>query len=125
MSIKVQQFQARIDHHEIDGFYEGTTKQLLDISSGNDAKKAALVKRSKPAGGVIAWCYDGSCKDSFHWIVLPKKAVSGEQCWDCDAILVFNHKTGRATYKGDDSCICYGCTPGELIANARDFPKRK
>lgn len=121
MSVKVQ---TRLDHHAIDGVYDDI-KFLQDISKSDDAKKPEQVKRPKPAGGVMAWCYDGTCKDSFHWVILPKKAVSGEKCWDCDAPLVFNHKTGRATYKGSDACVCYGCTPGELIANARDIPGRK
>lgn len=125
MSIKVQKFKDLIDHSEIDVFYEGTAKQSLNISLGNDAANPDSVKRPKPVGGVMARCYAGTCKDLFHWVVLPKKAVSGEKCWDCDAPLVFNHKTGRATYKGTDACICYGCTPGDLIANARYVPKRK
>lgn len=122
MSVTVQRLQ-RLDHHAIDGFYD---------EAKAEPEKPKIAKRSWPEGAVAAHCTSGSCPDSIHPVFLPKRAVTGAKCGlrqengeRCKAELYINHKTNRVTYKGNDSCVCYNCTPGELIANARDVPKRK
>lgn len=119
----------RIDHHAID------IDDAIICADGDEKyyqknNKTKVVRRQKPEGGIKAWYInENTGQEMYEWVVLPKNAVSGKKCWNCKAPLTWNPKTRRATYQrtdeaGDDSCICNGCTPGDLIANARDTPKR-
>lgn len=101
--------------------------RIDEYSSDIEAIEKPVVQKLKkiprPEGGVKARCIDADCQRSFHWYVMPDRAVSGKTCWDCGAELFYNHKNNTVFYKGDDSCVCYMASPLSLIANARDLKK--
>jgi hypothetical protein len=107
------------------------TTTISNINIWSEAKPTEVVELKdvptivpQPEGTVRAVCHDRNCTMSSHWYSVSPKAVSGAKCWDCRGELVYNHRTGKAMYKGADWCICTGCTPSDLIANAKDHGTR-